>query len=810
MADPTLTLTRQYSPTYSARIGYTLPVLSDTDTPFPVISSTDCVYPGSGTPAWPASCTIIDGTSSPSGGTLVYSCTVDGKRVYYFHDGTEALAELMIYEGMALVYSSSAISSYADWDAYNAAVGTELFIDLPTSVLESEKEYTFSLRVTITSNHRWEYWQQQTGRWDHYQCPQYVANSSSSGWATLDGVVNEIPVVSDVSTNGEASPKLVHEGTALFMFRVDDDDGPALNYWIESGIMTPSGFMLEKEFSAELGRIVGGRDFSITYDGSKTSNVQYAWRVRADDEYPYGDGVTSWSPLNYFRFNALAHVNSLEMGGEELLTGIEQTIGSQDVLVEWNYVDPEGAAQTAYRLVLTPSSGSPITYENSTAASSFTIPLIPPGSYTVTFSVKDDIEYGIVSTGRIISNARPRATSLKVEDEVNPSDVTTATPTIKWTFRDDDADDTQQKYRIQVATDSSFQNLVWDTGQVTGATDNVVYGTAVPSPIVAPVALTHQKYYFRVQVYDGVSWSSFDVDGYGSFYVNNPPGDPTLSSPSSGTYAGTLTVTWTEAVPPDDDSDEVSYVIEMTDNFSEDKGWTQVAGPIPEGTTSWEISLAQRPSGDDYAIRIIATDGIATSDPSNGGTSPRFGVEDHAPTTPTFVAPASGSTSAHRIVAEWQEADPVDVDGDAVLYRIWITLDGGSSWTIVDTVPAGNTRAVIEAGDYDNGTVQLRMQAIDQNGSTGSYKYSDEFQLDNSAAATDFETLNGIRYVSTIDGRLRKIVGRNWTLEQPWTYGPPTEFEAFSEGNPSVTVKDGKMYIAPKTGSTFILRQTKD
>jgi hypothetical protein len=813
MADPTLTLSRLYSPTYVARIGYTLPSLSDTDSPYPVISGVDGAYPAS-TPAWPT-CTIIDETSSPTG-TQVYFNTADGKRAYYFNDGTKATAELMIYEGMTLAYSSSSVTNYANWDAYNSAVGQTLYVDLPAYLLKSNTTYSFSLRVTIASSHRWEYWQEQTGRWDHWECPNYVTQSQVSGWGSLDSVVNAAPVVSEMYTNGQTNPKLPNASSITFEFRIDDDDGPSMRYRAQAGTVSPA-FDIEWDTQLiDVGRVVGGREFSISYSEvdpdavrDVVTNVQYAWRVMSDDGYPYGDGTTPWSSLNYFRLNGLPYVISLKMGGLELLGGVEQKISSHDVLVEWDYVDPEGAVQTSYRLVLNPrAGGSATTYEASGAASSFTIPLIAPGIYDVSMSVKDDIEYGNAVTGIILVNAKPSAVSLKIDGEINPASVTSSNPSIEWTFHDDDSADSQQSYRVQVATDSAFKNLVWDTGSVLGASDNIAYGTVVPSPIVTPVALTHQMYYFRVSVYDGVSWSTWD--SYGSFYFNNPPGDPTLTSPTSGLFSESIDVAWVGATPLDLDGDEVTYVVEMTDDLSNDSGWNQIAGPLPSTTTSYSINLSSVPAGENYGVRVIASDGITSSDPSNGGTSPLFSIANHAPVTPIITSPVAGSTQAMRIVVEWQEADTVDVDDDAVIYKVWLTQDGGTTWDLVDTIPSGNSRTVIDATLLSGGTCNVRIMAVDEHGAEGEYKYSGEFQLDNSSAATDFETLNGVTYVSTIDGKLRKSIGRNWTLDQTFAYGPPTEFEVFAAGAPSVTVKNGQLVIAPKPGGTFMLRQAKD
>lgn len=90
-----------------------------------------------------------------------------------------------------------------------------------------------------------------------------------------------------------------------------------------------------------------------------------------------------------------------------------------------------------------------------------------------------------VSCGPKASLENPRC-----EYQVNPINIDESCPRFSWEFSA--ADDMQRSYRIRVATDAVFKNLVWDSGVVESALQRAVYA--------GPALKSHTTYYWQVAV----------------------------------------------------------------------------------------------------------------------------------------------------------------------------------------------------------------------------------------------------------------------------------------------------------------------
>jgi hypothetical protein len=412
------------------------------------------------------------------------------------------------------------------------------------------------------------------------------------------------------------------------------------------------------------------------------------------------------------------------------------------------------------------------------------------------------------------------ASDFRTQGKENPVDVVTTTPTFSWDFVDKDGSG-QSAFRLQVATDSNFSSLAWDTGVVNAAATSVAYGST-PGPLVGPLPLSHAggTYFARVQVSDGISFSAMpsvdagDAGSMGFFSINTVPGDPTLTAPAGGAYAGPIEVTWLPASPEDADGDEVYYVVEATASFSSNKGWSQIAGPLPSPATSFTWDVSSVKSGDDYAVRVIATDQYSQSNPGNGGTSERLTILNHAPAMPDLVRPFAGAVASVSTLVEWVEADPPDVDGDSVTYTLEMTRDfsvAEPTWERIGLFPAGTSKYSLRVDGFDDGVhYNVRVKATDEHGASSGYSYSGEFTVSNSLMAQDFQRVNGELYIGTSDGRVYKASDPFWQVDENWASGSGTaSFEEFMAGNPVVQVKDGKLVISAPAGSTYLLRQQK-
>lgn len=681
-------------------------------------------------------------------------------------------------------------------------------VDIPTTILKGGLKYTVRVRALLFS----ELGAGTLGG-------QYFKYTK---WGTVNFRVNTVPAATNLRVNGASNPTALPKADRIaFSFTFADNDGPAYFYRIQVGTTPGVGFSANIWDSGLVaaGPGFGPRDFTVQYSGPElASGILYAWRVDVQDGLSDG-GFTA--ATDTFEINTLPTIVSMKIDGSELLFGLHPTVASTGTLLTWEFADVEGDTQRAYNVVVvqtqsTNAEGFEIlntgnVFSNS---ASLAMPDLPDGgTIKVSIKVRDSVEFGNVFTGTFISDARPEVQGLRVDGRINPGDVSTSTPIITWNFFDSNAGEIQAAFRIQVASNDTFATLLWDTGNVASAANSVIYGTTA-SPVVAPTPLTHGSYYYiRMMVSDGISFSDWSA---GFFAVNTAPNSPTILAPSSGAFSGTINVTWMPASPLDADGDTVTYTLEMTTRRSSNQGWDYLAGPFSSATTSFALDTSEIKAGNDFGVRVLANDGFTDSDPTLG-TSPvnssglGFTILNHVPTTPVFIAPISGDIVASVLKAEWLEASPVDVDGDAVFYVLEITRDASAASPVYEKIGVfseGTPRTFIDVSNFDDGpSYKMRLTAQDDKGGIGAVNYSDTFAIVNTPAITDFETLGTSLYMGTTDGRVFRARESIWQLEEEFASSDSLDvFEIFERGQPKAQAEDGTLSIESPAGTTYILR----
>jgi hypothetical protein len=685
------------------------------------------------------------------------------------------------------------------WNYVQLTKGAGGRTDIPSVALVTGLAYSCRIRALLFIN-------QDTDGGGHFRYTEWGASSSV--------VINQPPQAVSLAVNGESNPtRVASSDTIMFSFTSNDPDGPEYLYRIQVGTVAGGGFAANIWDSGIIhgGQGKGPRDFLMPYAGSPlTPGTTYAWRVGVQDGISDG-GFTSANDT--FKINAAPTVSSLRADGNELIYGDVPDVKDENVQIAWTFQDADGDSQNGYSITIMDEDGQEIlsSGEIVSSAASVTVPTFPQNKrISISIKVKDGTEFGDVVTGAFKTNARPRVTNFKIDNQINPGNVASGTPTFTWLYFDETPGDVQVKYRLQVAIDEQFSSLVWDTGEITSALSTVVYGSTA-SPVVAPQALLHAVlYYVRVEASDGISFSEWTQ---GFFAVNQAPSDPVLMSPAAGAYAGSITATWTASTDPDGDA--ITYRLEISDRRSSNRNWQPLAGPFPSTTTSASIDLSNIKAGDNYGIRVIASDNFAESNPSNGGTSPRFSILNHAPNTPAFLAPKAGDVIAKSMTVEILEADPVDVDGDQVFYVLELTRDASAAspiWEKVGVFPAGRSTIVINVADMPDGaSYQLRITSRDAKGAIGTVVGSEIFAVFNQAAATDFERFEGNLFVGSTDGRLFKAREAIWQVDEDWDdQRARVPFQVFSNGSPKVVIEGGALKITTVSGSTYILRQAAD
>jgi hypothetical protein len=610
--------------------------------------------------------------------------------------------------------------------------------------------------------------------------------------------------------NGLVDPSRLKSGLPVtFSFSVADDDGPSTLYRVQIGTTPGIGFAANIWDSGLVRTPVPGPggigETSLKYSGQPLDNsVEYAWRVGIED----GLSVVSFTDAtSVFRINAPPQVVGVTVEGQDIIDGVPE-VGNENVEIEWTYADDDGNAQSAYSINIGQANTDVlVTGTVPSSSNSIVVPELPSNELIhVSIAVSDGIEFGDPFEFDIRTNAQPVVGDLRVDGDVNPGTVS-GTPTFSWTTTDNVGGailgGIQTSFHVQVASDAEFVDMAWDTGEVAGAASSILYGS-----IGVADALSHGVlYHVRVRASDGISFSEYAT---GFFSVNSAPTAPVLVTPAAGSYSGTLAAQWLAS--SDADSDPISYIIEITAEASFNRGWRFLAGPLPSTQTSFDIDLTSLPSGNNYAVRVMASDGFSQSD---AATSPRFTILNHAPNTPTFLSPTTDSSFNTTVKVEWIESTPVDVDGDSVLYFLELTRNASATtpiWESLGSFRQGSDKFFLDAGEFPNGSdYRLRIRAVDSRGGEGQYNYSEVFMISNVQFMTDFERLNGRLYASSSDGRFFRVTETIWQIDEDWSDPKFLEkYEKYANGPGSISVQAGVLSFTAPPGSTCILRQSAD
>jgi hypothetical protein len=704
----------------------------------------------------------------------------------------------IVYEDSILVAPSDADFSRPDKLLSQSTL--KIRVDIPSGVLVEGTRYTARTRCILAFPY-------VSG--DGYEPRWYVYGNGArpyfTNWGISKASVNSKPSVVNLTVNGLSNAtRLVSTSGVLMGFSVKNQDGPKARYRVQVGSVTYGQFVPSMWDSnwVILTDGIGTVDVSIPYQGrALKTGVAYSWRVRSNDGLADGD----WSDTKTFSINDPARIRSLKVGGTEVLFGRVPKAPADGAVVTWVYYDKESVGQKYYKLFYRQDDWG---NEKETSAKSdittVTLPEVEAGRQVfLRLVVSDGIEETTAS-GSFISNTAASITRILIEGQENPVTITTATPTLAWVYQDIDSE-AQAGYQLQVSDEPEFNTLMWDTGQQMSPVNSVVYGS-----FGSPTPLVHGTYFVRMSVYDGVSWSDFSGSVAAFFAYNQAPTSPVIVQPASGTYSGAIEVRWLPATDPD--GDELTYQIEVTNQRSSNRGWTLLVGPLPSTQTSYWIGAADLPSGDDYGIRVIASDGMANSDPTLGSTSQKFFIANHAPTTPVFATPTSGQVVRQSMRVEWIEADPVDVDGDVAYYILEITDDASSSsptWRHLGTFGAGTKSYVFNTSEYDNGNdYQFRITAYDEHGLTGDVNLSAKFVIDVTSIANDVVFLDGTTFLTTSDGRILRVRNASWQVDEDWSgERSPRDFELFMTSGGSFQVVDGELRFTSPFGQTTIMRE---
>ncbi|WBW96627.1 Ig-like domain-containing protein [Oceanirhabdus sp. W0125-5] len=194
----------------------------------------------------------------------------------------------------------------------------------------------------------------------------------------------------------------------------------------------------------------------------------------------------------------------------------------------------------------------------------------------------------------------------------------------------------------------------------------------------APAATTASFNNNVVVTGDDTSPASYSVSADAVVDVNNRPPTVTLISPNGGEVICNQTnITWTASDP---DGDPLTYTLSYSSNGG--ISYTEIVSGI--STTSYTWITSTLPSGSNYLVKVVASDGELTGQDISDGP---FTI-DTSPPSVNWVFPANGqllTTSPVNLQA--QAVDNVVVTQVTFQY----SLDGITFTTIgIDTIPSGD------------------------------------------------------------------------------------------------------------------------
>lgn len=145
---------------------------------------------------------------------------------------------------------------------------------------------------------------------------------------------------------------------------------------------------------SDLSSSVSRRTFAA---GTLENGHQFEWQVRTYGDYSTAPAYSPWSTTSIITLSARPAVT---------VTAPEALIQSSRATVRWDFFDPEGSAQTSYRVRLENSSDDSIydrTFTGSAKSLAVPVTLADGGSYTVFVSARDGAGLWSAETSQLFS-----------------------------------------------------------------------------------------------------------------------------------------------------------------------------------------------------------------------------------------------------------------------------------------------------------------------------------------------------------------------------------------------------------------------
>jgi len=380
-----------------------------------------------------------------------------------------------------------------------------------------------------------------------------------------------------------------------------------------------------------------------------------------------------------------------------------------------------------------------------------------------------------------------------------PADVATniaLSPTLTGSaFNDADPGSSHLNSQWQVATDSGFASVVYDSGAVTDLTSHTIGFTLNPSTV----------YYWRVRYRDNLSAWSVAYSTGTSFTTTTVPNTPTNSTPADVATGVSPTPTLTASAFSDPNSDSHQASRWQVDNNADFSSITYDSGSVgdlvshtvgsalSEGAVYyWRVSYQDNKGAwSNYSTGTSFTTNRMPNTPSN---STPADAATGVVTTPTLTASAfadldGGDTHA---ASQWQVDDNADFSS--------ISYDSGS---VVDLTSH-------TLGSSLNGVTVYywRVRYQDNNGGWSSYSTNTSFTTqanppNTPTNSTPADTATGVSVTPTLTGSIFFDPDPGDTHQaSQWQVDDNADFSSITYDSGTVGDLESHIVVTPLLGST--------
>jgi len=289
----------------------------------------------------------------------------------------------------------------------------------------------------------------------------------------------------------------------------------------------------------------------------------------------------------------------------------------------------------------------------------------------------------------------------------------------------------QTHYRIEVASDPLFENLVWDSGKTKSSSSEVEYPKDGNSLVHGSI------YYSRATVWSDEKEQVLEM---ASFAINQPPKKPLVLDPLMSIDPEAVRIMWSQ--DPDPDGDKLSFFVEVESLLSKSK---KEIGPLESENVI--LSPLELPPSRLLRARVRSFDGFCYSEWSEW--TEEFKVS-WKPLAPWFKSPSGGLTCLGSVEAEWEYPEGQQ---DGVLYRLELVSGKGD---MVSSMGAyGTSRAKMSLDGIPEGDgYRLRIIPYSKDGKVGESSLSEQFSVVQEPSISCSSSHKGLMFFGTNDGRI--------------------------------------------------------